>query len=109
MRYVLMAVPLLWAACGAKEDESAGSTGMKAAPAGAVDRAKDPVCGMWVEKPAPHRATHEGATYHFCAEECLKKFRAEPATYAAACLCGKTSKTCPCGHCGAQGETCDCA
>lgn len=43
---------------------------------------KDPVCGMSVEvASAKHKTTHEGKTYYFCSESCLKKFSAEPAKY----------------------------
>jgi Cu+-exporting ATPase len=31
----------------------------------------------------PHRATHAGATYHFCAERCREKFLADPVKYIA--------------------------
>ncbi len=46
------------------------------------DRARDPVCGM-----AVHRATakwttdHDGQTYLFCNERCLKRFRETPDRY----------------------------
>ena len=44
--------------------------------------AKDPVCGMDVDPVAsPHRAEHDGQTYHFCAAGCRTKFIADPARY----------------------------
>ncbi len=45
---------------------------------------KDPVCGMTVN-PATARfhTVHEGKDYYFCAEKCLHKFKASPATYLA--------------------------
>jgi Cu+-exporting ATPase len=44
--------------------------------------AKDPVCGMTVDTAnAKYKTTHEGTTYYFCSESCLKKFTAEPAKY----------------------------
>ena len=50
--------------------------------------AEDPVCGMEVDEKkavaAGRTAVHEGHTYYFCADECKKKFEAEPAKYAAA-------------------------
>ena len=44
-------------------------------PAGAVD----PVCGMRVDpaSAAGHHA-HDGDTYHYCSEGCLRRFRADP-------------------------------
>jgi YHS domain-containing protein len=102
MRRLLLALPLLaLAACDAKPAPAAPA-------AGAVDKAKDPICGMMVDKAGPLKASHEGATYHFCAEACLKRFQAEPAKFAVHCSCGKTSKKCSCGHCGTKGDVCDC-
>jgi len=47
-------------------------------------RVKDPVCGMLVEpERTPHRAVHEGATYHFCSAGCRTKFLIDPARYLA--------------------------
>ena len=46
--------------------------------------AKDPVCGMTVDpQAAAGSATHEGRTYYFCGQSCLRRFRAEPAKFAA--------------------------
>jgi Cu+-exporting ATPase len=51
----------------------------------AGEAATDPICGMAVD---PERAAaagrtseHEGRTYWFCADECKKRFDAEPARY----------------------------
>lgn len=41
----------------------------------------DPVCGMQVKANSPHRWTHEGKLYLFCAASCLKSFRANPGKY----------------------------
>ncbi len=108
MKLALIVLPLFGLmACDSKMDSQGGS--MKPAdPSAAGDRAKDPICNMMVDKTSSHKATHQGATYHFCAEECLKKFQAEPAKFATPCACGKTGKKCPCGHCGTKGDTCDC-
>ncbi len=50
--------------------------------------ARDPMCGMEVdEKRAAAAGTtsaYEGKTYYFCAEECKKRFDAEPAKHAQA-------------------------
>lgn len=43
----------------------------------------DPVCGMTVAPDAPLRHEHEGVTYLFCAESCLRRFRAEPERFLA--------------------------
>ena len=50
--------------------------GLAPAPAaGAVD----PVCGMAVDPAAsPHRAEHDGVTYHFCSVGCQEAFEADP-------------------------------
>jgi len=42
----------------------------------------DPVCGMTVDPAkSPHRAEHEGQSYHFCSAGCLAKFSGEPELY----------------------------
>lgn len=43
----------------------------------------DPVCGMTVAPDAPLRHEHKGVTYLFCAESCLRRFRAEPGRFLA--------------------------
>jgi len=48
----------------------------------AADGAIDPVCGMTVDPhTTPHRHTHQGQTYYFCAAGCLRKFAADPTRY----------------------------
>ena len=45
-------------------------------------KAKDPVCGMDVQKgKAADTATHGGKTYHFCSKACAAKFRSNPGNY----------------------------
>ena len=45
---------------------------------------KDPVCGMEVDPDTAFGShDHGGRTYFFCSEDCLEKFRAEPAKYLA--------------------------
>jgi multidrug efflux pump subunit AcrA (membrane-fusion protein)/YHS domain-containing protein len=55
---------------------------MSAAQGAAGAAAKDPVCGMEVDQnkaaAAGRSAVHEGHTYYFCADDCKKKFEAEP-------------------------------
>lgn len=41
----------------------------------------DPVCGMDVNENSPYRAEHEGTTYHFCSEKCLRKFQRDPGEF----------------------------
>lgn len=49
---------------------------------GGQDYAKDPVCGMQVERANPGATTeHEGQTVFFCSDRCRDRFRAEPARY----------------------------
>jgi Cu+-exporting ATPase len=44
--------------------------------------AKDPVCNMMVdEKTAKLKTKHEGKSYYFCSEMCLKKFNENPEKY----------------------------
>ena len=45
---------------------------------------KDPVCGMTLKPDSPRRLEHRGATYGFCSDRCLEKFRANPDAYVAA-------------------------
>ncbi|HTR01349.1 MAG TPA: heavy metal translocating P-type ATPase [Candidatus Acidoferrum sp.] len=44
------------------------------APAAAVDKAKDPICGMLVDKSTPLRSERNGRTYYFCSTGCLHTF-----------------------------------
>jgi Cu+-exporting ATPase len=45
------------------------------------DMAKDPVCGMTVDRASPRRVEHAGQTFFFCSDKCVAKFRAEPERY----------------------------
>jgi len=51
------------------------------------ERVLDPVCGMTVDVSIAEAAgltvEHEGRTFAFCREGCLRAFREEPAVYAA--------------------------
>ncbi len=48
-------------------------------------QARDPVCGMAVDKAAAKPvAEHAGETYYFCCDGCRQKFVADPARYLAA-------------------------
>ncbi len=44
----------------------------------------DPVCGMTVDEGQAPSAIHEGETYYFCCEHCLRKFTDSPGTYLSA-------------------------
>ncbi len=41
----------------------------------------DPVCGMEVTEDTKYHIDYSGETYHFCSENCLHKFEAEPTQY----------------------------
>ena len=43
----------------------------------------DPVCGMSVDPESGYGKMHQGKLYRFCSRDCLDKFEAEPAHYAA--------------------------
>ena len=98
---MLLALPLILVSCGKEEPKAPTS------PPAVADRAQDPVCKMPVDKKTSIKITHEGADYYFCAEECVKKFKAEPAKYAAHCSCANMKRACSCDHCGGK-EPCDC-
>ena len=110
MRFVMaLALPLLLLSCDKKEEtKSHAGHDMPSAPAASADKAKDPICGMFIDKAKAIKHTHEGSDYYFCADGCLAKFKADPAKYAVCCTCAKTAKKCACGHCTPKGETCDC-
>jgi uncharacterized membrane protein YraQ (UPF0718 family)/YHS domain-containing protein len=50
---------------------------------GGGDYAKDPVCGMQVEKAHPGATSlRDGATVYFCSDHCREKYDAKPGAYA---------------------------
>ena len=51
--------------------------------AGATDDAKDPVCGMDVAAGKGYAMNWGGRAYRFCSRQCLDRFEAEPAKFAA--------------------------
>ena len=103
---MLLALPLLLVSCDSKEQPKPPSPG--GMPAASADKAKDPICGMFIDKDKSIKHTHEGSNYYFCNDACLQKFKADPKKYAVCCTCAKTAKKCDCGHCTPKGETCDC-
>ena len=48
-----------------------------------ADSVIDPVCGMKVPITSKYRSTYQGREYFFCCGNCLAKFAADPARYAA--------------------------
>ncbi|MCC6545368.1 MAG: heavy metal translocating P-type ATPase [Nitrospirae bacterium] len=53
-----------------------GAKRMMAAGPGATETAKDPICGMVVDKQKSLRKELGGRTYYFCSEGCLRTFEA---------------------------------
>lgn len=112
MKLVLVLALLMLVSCGKETPVSTP----------AVERAKDPVCGMWVEKhPKPGHpvldvVVFDNACYFFCAEECSKEFSANPTKYTKVCKCPHSrssdlfpeDRNCKCEHCQGKMEPCDC-
>jgi YHS domain-containing protein len=46
-----------------------------------AEKAKDPVCGLMVEKDPNLATTYKGETYYFCSKADLEKFKKEPEKY----------------------------
>jgi Cu+-exporting ATPase len=46
-----------------------------------VALSRDPVCGMMVPVDSPLRLTHDGTTYVFCSQNCLRRFEEDPRRY----------------------------
>ena len=46
-----------------------------------LDRIKDPVCGMMIDKSKARKVTYQGTDYYFCSEADAKKFEADPQKY----------------------------
>jgi YHS domain-containing protein len=47
-----------------------------------AEKAKDPVCGLIVEKDPNLSTNYKGETYYFCSKADLEKFKKEPEKYA---------------------------
>jgi YHS domain-containing protein len=45
------------------------------------DKDIDLVCGMEVDRSAPHAASHQGQTYYFCSMSCQEHFVNDPEKY----------------------------
>jgi YHS domain-containing protein len=48
----------------------------------APEKARDPVCGIVVEKDPNLSTTYKGETYYFCSKTDMEKFKKEPEKYA---------------------------
>ena len=48
----------------------------------APEKAKDPVCGISVDKDPKLSASYKGETYYFCSKADMDKFKKEPEKYA---------------------------
>lgn len=109
MKWMLLAIPLVLAACEKHDHDHDHGSGKHShdTQATAGDKVKDPVCGMMIAKGAI-KAEHDKADYYFCAEGCRERFQAEPAKYAKACGCTGSMKGCDCGHCGGKRDPCEC-
>ena len=47
----------------------------------AQEKAKDPVCGIMVDKDPSLSANYKGETFYFCSKADMEKFRQEPERY----------------------------
>ena len=45
------------------------------------EKAKDPVCGLMVDKDPNLSVNHKGETYYFCSKADMEKFKKEPEKY----------------------------
>ena len=104
---MILAIPLMLAACDQKVETKGHDHSSMPAAAASGDKAKDPICGMMVDKAKAQKVTHEGADYFFCADACVAKFKADPKKYAVKCTCVNMKRQCSCDHCGGK-EPCDC-
>jgi YHS domain-containing protein len=48
----------------------------------APEKARDPVCGIMVDKDPSLSVNHNGETYYFCSKADMDKFKKEPEKYA---------------------------
>lgn len=93
--------------CGKKNDCCCSS-----APVTIVEKAKDPVCGMWVEKNRPNYqdriVVFDNTKYYFCADECAADFSKNQTKYVTKCACPSYKHDCKCDHCSGKQVPCDC-
>lgn len=110
MNKIMMLMALLMlVGCGKKDDCCCNT-----APATtSVERRKDKVCGMWVEKnDRAIKAEWDNADYYFCSEDCKKTFVKDTMKYLSTptrCSCREHGRVnCKCDHCAGKREPCDC-
>ncbi len=46
-----------------------------------ADKAKDPVCGMTVDKVENRKERHESQDYYFCSDACKTRFHEHPESF----------------------------
>ena len=46
-----------------------------------TEKAKDPVCGLMVDKESSLSTNYKGETYYFCSKADMEKFKKEPEKY----------------------------
>ena len=46
-----------------------------------TEKARDPVCGIMVDKDPNLSVNHKGETYYFCSKADMEKFKKEPEKY----------------------------
>ena len=46
-----------------------------------TEKARDPVCGIMVDKDPNLSVNHKGETYYFCSKADMEKFKKEPDKY----------------------------
>ena len=64
------------------EKAQSSYAGQPHSSANVSETAKDPVCGMAVDPAtSKHSVVHDGQTFFFCSQHCLKKFLAAPERY----------------------------
>ncbi len=100
---------------------SSGSSSVSAPSGGAAvadtvvgGKARDVICEMVVEAAGKPEFVYRGTRFHFCSDDCLKKFKADPSKMTTGlpgetCIC-KTGgmSNCKCGHCKGKEERCTC-
>jgi Cu+-exporting ATPase len=62
-----------------------GKTDSSAHDPASADAARDPVCGMSVDRQKSlaggYKETYQGETYVFCSDKCRKQFQQDPGKY----------------------------
>lgn len=78
MKRRVLAVMLVTVVVGTLLTAFAQSSQSKKAP----EKARDPVCGIVVEKDPSLSTNYKGETYYFCSKTDMEKFKKEPEKYA---------------------------